>query len=64
MLVAVVLGFVLKARARTTAFLALAWLFLYPAVSLGFGRRSARPRTSGFSTRVFPGPRPMWFRMP
>ncbi len=35
MLVAVVLGFVLKARARTIALLALAWLFFYPAASLG-----------------------------
>ncbi len=35
MLVAVVLGFVLKARGRTIALLALAWLFLYPAVNLG-----------------------------
>ncbi|QLA19548.1 hypothetical protein GD604_07240 [Desulfolutivibrio sulfoxidireducens] len=35
MLVAVVLGFVLKTRGRTVALVALGWLVLYPALSLG-----------------------------
>ncbi|MDQ7830893.1 MAG: metal-dependent hydrolase [Desulfovibrionaceae bacterium] len=35
MLVAVVLGFAMKTRAKAVAALALAWLFLYPAASLG-----------------------------
>lgn len=35
MLLAVILGFVMKSRARTVALAALCWIFLYPATSLG-----------------------------